>query len=422
MTNTSKVIFKLKVDPALNNTIKSKRNNVINSAVKMFDYYANEEKRAIKMFDYFTGKLTKQETMNMMLENGKYATEKDIDKRKELYKDYIKDSNLWKCIISFPEDYLEDKINIEYLQKEIMKNVIPKFLKKVGFDDIDKMSYQSSLHTDTDNLHFHFSFIEKEPNYKSNNKIGYRQKLKIDKRDLNFLKVLVLHTIKNEKMFTHILIKLNKEHDEIIKYFSKDEKNYIFKRSKELHLEEKIIKLKELLDNEKFNNKKIKYNSITNKEIRKLTSEIKKELFSKEPLKSEYKKFKSNIEEINKYFNYLYKELNIKDYDNNDLSILKKNKLNNFVLNVIVNYSKNYKNKRIITDKDIIKSIIDSKVKIQNNKELTVSYLKNNKSYINKKEIERAIKNINHEMEKAKEEFSKLFNYEKEIDDILRNL
>ena len=92
------------------------------------------------------------------------------------------------------------------------------------------------------------------------------------------------------------------------------------------------------------------------------------------------------------------------------------------MLNVIVNYSKNYKNKRIITDKDIIKSIIDSKVKIQNNKELTVSYLKNNKSYINKKEIERAIKNINHEMEKAKEEFSKLFNYEKEIDDILRNL
>ena len=45
------------------------------------------------------------------------------------------------------------------------------------------------------------------------------------------------------------------------------------------------------------------------------------------------------------------------------------------MLNVIVNYSKNYKNKRIITDKDIIKSIIDSKVKIQNNKELTVSYL-----------------------------------------------
>lgn len=131
LTNTAKVIFKLKVDPALNNTIKSKRNNVINSAVKMFDYYANEEKRAVKMFDYFTGKLTKQETMNMMLENGKYATEKDIDKRKELYKDYIKDSNLWKCIISFPEDYLEDKINIEYLQKEIMKNVIPKFLKKL---------------------------------------------------------------------------------------------------------------------------------------------------------------------------------------------------------------------------------------------------------------------------------------------------
>ena len=57
-------------------------------------------------------------------------------------------------------DYINENIEIHKLEQLMVKEVIPMFLKKCGYKDINKMSYQLSLHTDTDNLHFHFSFIE----------------------------------------------------------------------------------------------------------------------------------------------------------------------------------------------------------------------------------------------------------------------
>ena len=61
---------------------------------------------------------------------------------------------------------------------------------KCGFDDIKNMSYQYSLHTNTDNLHFHLSFTEKKPNYKRtfNKELVYRLAGKLDQKDLGFLK------------------------------------------------------------------------------------------------------------------------------------------------------------------------------------------------------------------------------------------
>ena len=52
------------------------------------------------------------------------------------------------------------------------------------------MSYQIALHSDTDNLHYHFSFVEKKPNFKYNNKIDYRREFKIEKKDMNFTEEL----------------------------------------------------------------------------------------------------------------------------------------------------------------------------------------------------------------------------------------
>jgi hypothetical protein len=139
---------------------------VHNSTMNMFDYYADKKKKAFFMLDYFSGKIGKDEEMNIMFENGEYATQSQIEERKKQYAKYIENSNIYKMVISFPEGYLEENVDIKEFEKALAKDIIPMFLKKCGFQDMNKMSYQFSLHTNTDNLHFHLSFAEKEPNYK----------------------------------------------------------------------------------------------------------------------------------------------------------------------------------------------------------------------------------------------------------------
>ena len=67
-------------------------------------------------------------------------------------------------------------------------------------------------------------------------------------------------------------------------------------------------------------------------------------------------------------------------------------------------YRNNYKNNKL-SDKERRKNILDN-------------YFKGGSSinmFPSKHRLEKAIKNINYEMEKASQEFSKLFNYDKQI-------
>ena len=204
MTNSPKVIFNSIFTFALNNPDSKYRNHnkSIKRVQKMFDYYTNEEKRAMSMFDYYTGKLTKEDTMNLVIENGKFATEKEVDKRKKLAVKYLENFNLWQGVLSFNNDYLNENIDVHKLEQELATNILPKFFKKCGFKDPSKMFYQLALHTDTDNLHFHFSFMEKTPNYEyTKNKIGYRRTGELSQSEIDFLKAQVIHTIEKEKIY-----------------------------------------------------------------------------------------------------------------------------------------------------------------------------------------------------------------------------
>ena len=157
------------------------------------------------MYDYYTGKLTKEKTMNLVMENGKFASESEVEKRKKLSVKYLENSNLWQGVLSFNNDYINDNIDIHKLEQELATNILPKFFKKCGFKDSKKMFYQLSLHTDTDNLHFHFSFMEKEPNYVySKNKVGYRRSGELSQVEIDFLKNQVIHTIEKEKIIETI--------------------------------------------------------------------------------------------------------------------------------------------------------------------------------------------------------------------------
>ena len=81
-----------------------------------------------------------------------------LEKRKKDYVKYFKKSNLWQGIISFDNEYINESIELESLEKKMVKEVLPRFFRKCGFKDIDKMSYQIALHTNTKHYHFHIHF------------------------------------------------------------------------------------------------------------------------------------------------------------------------------------------------------------------------------------------------------------------------
>ena len=428
MTKSPKVIFNSIFTLALNNPDSKYKNHSksIKRVQKMYDYYTNEEKRAMSMYDYYTGKLTKENTMNLIKEDGSFATEKDVEKRKKLAVKYLENSNLWQGVLSFNNDYINENIDIHKLEKELATNILPKFFRKCGFKDTNKMFYQLALHTDTDNLHFHFSFMEKEPNYiYHKNKIGYRRSGELSQNEIDFLKSQVVHTIEKEKIYTPLLKETNKEIEELKKYFSPKEKNYLLRDKKDLILEEKILRLGQLLYKERYDNdSKIKYGSIKDKEIINLTKDIKNYLFSKnnDNFKLEYNNFKESLNKINKYFYKINEDNNIKDIVVDTTLTDSKNKyIDNYIYNAIVNYAnynykKESKNITKIKENDIIQEIIlkhylDNKK--QTRKDILKTYFTNTNSkqkFRNKQEIENAIKTINDEMDEAQKEFSKLFN------------
>lgn len=395
-------------------------NQVHNATMNMFDYYANEKKKAFFMLDYFSGKIGKDKEMNIMFENGEYATKDEIEKRKKQYAKYIENSNIYKLVISFPENYLEENVDIKKFEKDLAKHIIPMFLKKCGFDDIKNMSYQFSLHTNTDNLHFHLSFTEKKPNYKrtSNKELVYRHAGKLDQKELGFLKNEIEHYIHKEQVFTPLLKETNQEIEELKKYFNPKEKNFLLNDKSDILLEEKIIKLGKLLEEKReSSNNRIKFNSIKNKEIRELTKEIKNNIFSKRDteLYVDYKKFKNSLNEINKYFNEVAKKNHSKIVD--DSFIKSKQKyLDNYVLNAIVNYAR-YKK---ISDSKIIQEAVYQEYKKNKTKgkfNILKSYLSSNnrrQQFVSKYKIKEAVRNINDELEDAEKEFEKLFKEDKE--------
>lgn len=434
MTNSPKVIFNSVFTLSLNNPDNKYKNSnkSIKRIKKMFDYYTNEEKRVMSMFDYYTGELTKDKNMNLVLENGKFATKEEVEKRKLLAVKYLENSNLWKGVLSFNNDYLCRNIDVHKLEQELATNILPKFFKRCGFKDPKKMFYQLALHTDTDNLHFHFSFMEKEPNYEyTKNKVGYRRTGELSQSEIEFLKAQVIHTIEKEKIYTPLLIETNKEIEELKKYFNPKDKNFILYDKRDLILEEKILRLGQLLYNDRIDKgTKIKHGSIKNKEIKSLTKDIKNYIFSKSNnnFKLEYDNFKESLNSINNYFYKINEDNNIKNISVDSTLIDNKNKyVDNYIYNAIVNYAnynyiKESKNISKLKENDIIQEIVLKHYlnnKKQTRKDILMNYLSNNNSkyrFRNKYEIESAIKNINNEMEEAQKEFSKLFeNYSKDI-------
>lgn len=423
-----KVIFNCKFTHAFNrreeNYTAKQIEGLKKKIARKFDYFSNEDKRVMNLFDYYTGELNKNERMNLVIEDGSYATKEEIKKRKKRFVKYAENSNLWQCVISFNNDYLNEYISLQDLEQELIKNVLPRFFKKMGFKDKKNMAYNLSFHTDTDNLHAHVSFIEKKPNYiLSNNKLGYRRKGKLSQEEINFMKNEVVFAIERKKYLNPMITITNDEIDKLKKHFNPKEKNFILYDKKDILLEDDILTLGKLLYDERNNNaKRIKFNSIKNKEIKDLTKQIKKYLFySKSEFYDDYKNFIESINSINEYLYKVNEDNNISKINvDKTLTEGKENYIDNYIYNAIVNHAdymfkSNSKKYKTLNPDDILREIIlkeYKKNKNQNRYTILSNYLSNTVpklKYQNKYKIINAVKSINAEMEEAQKEFSKLF-------------
>lgn len=423
-----KVIFNCKFTHAFNrreeNYTAKQIEGLKKKIARKFDYFSNEDKRVMNLFDYYTGELNKNERMNLVIEDGSYATKEEIEKRKKRFVKYAENSNLWQCVISFNNDYLNEYISLQDLEQELIKNVLPRFFKKMGFKDKKNMAYNLSFHTDTDNLHAHVSFIEKKPNYiLSNNKLGYRRKGKLTQEEINFMKNEVVFSVERKKYLNPMITITNDEIDKLKKHFNPKEKNFILYDKKDILLEDDILTLGKLLYDERNNNaKRIKFNSIKNKEIKDLTKQIKKYLFySKSEFYDDYKNFIESINSINEYLYKVNEDNNISKINvDKTLTEGKENYIDNYIYNAIVNHAdymfkSNSKKYKTLNPDDILREIIlkeYKKNKNQNKYTILSNYLSNTvpkMKYQNKYKIINAVKSINSEMEEAQKEFSKLF-------------
>lgn len=394
----------------------------INSIV---DYFSDDKKRMLSMIDYFTGKINKHDDCNLVLENGKYATKEEIDKRKKYINKQFEKSNVWQVVLSFDKKFIDNNVSWRELEVKLAKEILPKFFKKMGFEDVKKIKYCFSLHTNTKNPHFHISFMESLPNTKNkHNELRYRRYGKIDRSDINWLKNEVILSVEREKQFNPKATLINQDIENIKKQLDYKNSNFILYDKKNILLEDKILELGKLLEEKHISeNKKIKFNSIKSNEIKILTKEIKDEIFSSnKELQLSKSCFNDSIKRMNDYFINIAKSNNIKS-KSVDLSYTQKKQiyLDNYILNSIVNYARdNYKKKKIITSNSVFKSIVNKVYKDNKNitkHEIVRNSLSNNYRLTN--QVRNAIKNINKEMEDASKEFENMFeknNVEKNIE------
>ena len=374
----SKIVIRTQYKLSLNNpdrlkTFKDKDQKYVDGVI---DYFSDDSKRALNLIDYFTGKINKHEDINLIMENGKYATPEEKEKRKRYISKQFNNSNLWQIMLSIPKDLVDKNISWEDMDEQVSKKIIPEALKRMGFKDLKNMTYGMSRHMNTNNPHYHIYFMEKKPNTLRQNK-----------------------TTRNFVLY--------------------DKENVI--------LEDKILRLGKLLDERDISyNSRIKFNSIKDDEIKQLTRDIKEDLFKKNKnLVYTKDDFNKRIDNMNNYLTSVAKNNGLKKSDI-DLSYTnnKEKYLDNYILNAIVNHSRYHyrKNKKLVIDSnDIIQAIILNNYRKNKNysKKNIVTNSLTSKTYMNKTKIRNAVRNINDEMEKASEEFSKLFNYGKERSDSL---
>lgn len=375
-----------------------------------YNYSRNESKAHSSMLGYFMGEKKSDDIMERnkmkreemaMLKDGTFIKDDMVENMQKKWSKYLINSNINLAVLSLYQDYVDENINIKELQKEVATKIMPRFLNYCGYDDPKKnLEWIVSLHSDRENnYHFHIAWIEKNKSFKyQNNKVDYKIKLKLKDNERNFIKRLTSLTIERQKLYQPAIIQINKDLEELKKYFNPKDNNFTLRNISNLNLEEDIIRLGYLLSTIREKDKKyIKFGSLPRndlgKEIRKLTKEIKTKIFSiNKDIQLSKNEVNKSIEKLNNIFLDIDRRNNISNVGfesafENKMILDKLEKTDNYILNAIVNhalynydYNLNNYNRKLdkITLEDLIGEISLSiyKNSYKNN------YSKNNKNKI----------------------------------------
>ena len=360
-----------------------------------YDYSRDEKKSHSSMIGYFMGEKKSDDIMIQnkmrreemaMLKDGTFIKDDMVEDMKNNWSNYLENSNTQLAVLSLYQDYVDENINVKDLQKEIATSILPKLFKYCGYENPkENLEWIVSLHTDRENNYRYY-----------NNKLGFKRKLKLSDSENNFMKRQVSLAIERNKLYRPALIKINEELEHLQKYFNPKDQNFTLKNISDLDLEEEIVRLGFLLSEVRDTNKKyIKYNSLPRneigKEIRELTRDVKRKLFSSmSDLDLSKKEVNKSIEELNNIFLDIDKRNNISNigfesaFDNQMIKD-KLEKADNYILNSIVNhalynydYNKGKTNKK--TDKITLNDVI-SETAIIIYKKNGKYYPKNRKKY-----------------------------------------
>lgn len=273
-------------------------------------YYQRNDKKGLSYVDYIArwNESEKEYQANTFDINGDYLPPEKIH---ELILDKDKNQLLWDTVISFPKS-ISDKIDLTDPKKisNAIKRPLEKLFEKNGFDPKNMDSW-FALHLDTNDIHIHLGFLEKQPKFRNLNKttrkINYQFKKKGEilgpnqKYLYEFIKQSTL-SLTNEIDYQKVLGFRNQtlnQFKEIYKQFENFEKQSEYKELLNQFKENKYYKPKDFFyNNQNLATKKI-VNELVIKNINK-NPELQKSFnqFLKTVKKASWKS-----KELNKLFN-----------------------------------------------------------------------------------------------------------------------
>ncbi len=119
--------------------------------------------------------------------NGKMRDKERRELKQQLRKT---ESVIWDLVISFKPGYGQKYCSDSESAQNIMKSVLPRFLKRAGFNP-DNITLYWGLHTNRRHRHIHISFFEKEPKrYRANDNALHYSEGFIPKACLEYLKII----------------------------------------------------------------------------------------------------------------------------------------------------------------------------------------------------------------------------------------
>lgn len=273
-------------------------------------YYQRNDKKGLSYVDYIArwNESEKDYQANTFDINGDYLPPEKIH---ELILDKDKNQLLWDTVISFPKS-ISDKIDLTDPKKisNAIKRPLEKLFEKNGFNPKNMDSW-FALHLDTNDIHIHLGFLEKQPKFRNLNKttrkINYQFKKKGEilgpnqKYLYEFIKQTTL-SLTNEIDYQKVLGFRNQtlnQFKEIYKQFENFEKQSEYKELLNQFKENKYYKPKDFFyNNQNLATKKI-VNELVIKNINK-NPELQKSFnqFLKTVKKASWKS-----KELNKLFN-----------------------------------------------------------------------------------------------------------------------